>query len=351
MPPVARLDDHVDIGVLGRQQRKDTVVLDFDKVAAEPRDDPRNSRHLAGHVRHRDTQPCEAALAHQLAHQNRSEQARVDVAARQNGPDTPPPETVRVLRQHGDSGGAGALDECLFDIQQQRNRVLELRLVRQQDVVGVLAHERQRESPELGHRDALRQRVAAAGSRAAVERRFQRRVESGLDADHLDAGLDRFRRERHAADQPTAADRHDQAVEVRNVFDHLERDCALSGDDQRVVERMDERQAAARREVAGERRRVTQLFAMQDHLRPVRLRVLDLHERRVRRHHDRDRYAEALAVIRHGLGMIARRHRDDAAPLLVDRQAQQLVQRAALLERGGELQVLEFQVQVHAENA
>ena len=78
-------------------------------------------------------------------------------------------------------------------------------------------------------------------------------------------------------------------------------------------------------------------------LRAVTPGVLDLHHRRADGHHDGGGNAEPVRVIGHALRMIAGRHRDHAAPALVGRQRQQSVERAALLEGRGELQVLEFE--------
>ena len=69
---------------------------------------------------------------------------------------------------------------------------------------------------------------------------LHRRIELGLDADHLDVGLERLGGDRNAGNQPAAADRDDQRVEVRRVLEHFERDGPGAGDDLRIVERMDE---------------------------------------------------------------------------------------------------------------
>jgi hypothetical protein len=68
-----------------------------------------------------------------------------------------------------------------------------------------------------------------------------------------------------------------------------------------------------------------------------------LGEGRAERHHDGGRNAEASGVIGDALGMIARRHGDDAARAFFRRQRQQLGEGAAFLERGGELKILEFE--------
>ena len=55
-------------------------------------------------------------------------------------------------------------------------------------------------------------------------------------------------------------------------------------------------------------------------------------------------------MIGHTLRVIAGRHRDHPAPALVGRQRAQAIERTALLEGRGELQVLEFQPEPAAAN-
>jgi hypothetical protein len=65
-------------------------------------------------------------------------------------------------------------------------------------------------------------------------------------------------------------------------------------------------------------------------------------------HHDGGWYSQPLRVPGDALRVVAGRDRDDAAGALAGVQRQQAVQRAAFLERGGELQVLELQVKLAA---
>jgi len=56
-------------------------------------------------------------------------------------------------------------------------------------------------------------------------------------------------------------------------------------------------------------------------------------------------------VVSDRLRVVAGAHRDDAAPALGLAQREELVQRTALLERGGELQVLELEEHLRADEA
>ena len=67
-----------------------------------------------------------------------------------------------------------------------------------------------------------------------------------------------------AADQPAAADRHDQHVEVGHRGEHFERDRPRARDDRGVVERMDEHQPALGLELLGVGVGVVEPFAVED---------------------------------------------------------------------------------------
>jgi hypothetical protein len=83
-----------------------------------------------------------------------------------------------------------------------------------------------------------------------------------------------------------------------------------------------------------------QCFALQNDLGAKGLGRLDLHERRRDWHHDGGRNTEAARVIGDSLGMVAGRHRDDAAAPFVLAESGEFHERAAVLERIGHLQVL-----------
>jgi hypothetical protein len=71
-------------------------------------------------------------------------------------------------------------------------------------------------------------------------------VELGLDADHLDVRAQRLGGDAMPAISPPPPIGTDQRVDLRRVLQQLERDRALAGDDLRVVERVDEGEAALR---------------------------------------------------------------------------------------------------------
>src|SRR5436190_1084780 len=75
---------------------------------------------------------------------------------------------------------------------------------------------------------------------AAAEREHHRRVVLRLHADELDVGGQRFGHDARSCEQTAAADGHDEDIERGCVLEHLQRDRPLAGDDERIVEGMDE---------------------------------------------------------------------------------------------------------------
>ena len=191
--------------------------------------------------------------------------------------------------------------------------------------------------------DAVGDRRLAAFAMAVVDRVPRRREALGLHADDVQVGAERLRRRRHAGDQAAAADGDDQGVDLGLLGEHLERDRALAGDHRQVVERMDDGVAALLGELQAGDARVLEGVADEDDLGAEAARVLDLHARGEARHDDRRRDAHALRVVGDRLGVVAGRDREHALGALGGRELRHLVERAALLERGGELQVLELE--------
>src|SRR3546814_16902681 len=107
-----------------------------------------------------------------------------------------------------------------------------------------------------------------------------------------------------------SADRHDQRVEFGHILDHLQRHRPLPRRDMRMVEGVDEAQAAYGFKLPCMRISVVELLAEQDD-RPALARCLRyLHLRPRPWHHDRNRHAESLHVIGHPSPIFAPRRPD-----------------------------------------
>src|SRR5262249_37308820 len=118
---------------------------------------------------------------------------------------------------------------------------------------------------------------------------------------------------------------------------------ALAGDDDVVVERVHVAQALGSFETTRLVLCLVEAFAAEEDVGAMVPRVRHLHERRTFGHHDGGAYAQPAAMVGDGLRVIARAGGDDALLSLVLGEKEELVQRPALLERAGVLEVLELE--------
>ena len=181
------------------------------------------------------------------------------------------------------------------------------------------------------------------GRLAALETGVQRGARLRLDGDHAhvraDGGLD-------ARDQPAAADRDDDRVRVRRVLLDLEPDRPGACEHERVVERVDERPPRLLDQLVEPRERVARPGRLEVDRRAVAARRGDLLLGRALPHHDQRVDALRRRGVRRRLRVVAGADRDHPATLLLGREAADLVQRAAGLERAGALEELALEPRV-----
>ena len=189
---------------------------------------------------------------------------------------------------------------------------------------------------------AARRRVALA---LPARQRARRVVEAlGLARAHAQPRRRRLERERDPRREAAAAAAHEHVgvgdAGGRRLLGDLEADGALPRDHLRVVERLDQRHAALRRDPPANLLAALRLAVVQHHLGAVRLRVRNLERRRVLGHHDDRRDAERLRRARDALPVVAAAVRDDAARALGVGNRRDRAPRAADLERARALQAL-----------
>ena len=114
--------------------------------------------------------------------------------------------------QRREPGGARALDHGLLDLQQQRDRLLQIAFADQHDVV-----DQRRDDPQVISPGSLTAMPSASvspahGRSVPLMRLYIDGIQLGLDADHLDRAESLAPRS-HARDQPAAADR-DASVSI-----------------------------------------------------------------------------------------------------------------------------------------
>ena len=215
-------------------------------------------------------------------------------------------------------------------------------------IIDILLADGDRPLRDVLHRDAFGERAAAAARRLSAQGMIHGGIELDLDTHHFDLRLDMLGRHRDPGNDPAAADRHDDAIETGLVFEHLDADRALPGDDLVVVIGVDEDVALLLDHRLGGHLAVGQCLARKHDLGAMRPRALDLGRRRRLRHDDDRRDAELARVIGNRLRVVAGRHGDHPARPLGRGQIGHLVEGAAILERTGDLQVLEFDVDLRA---
>ena len=146
-----------------------------------------------------------------------------------------------------------------------------------------------------------------------------------------------------AADEAAAADGDDDGFEVRNLVEEFEADGSLPGDHFVVVEGMQEGEAVGVALADGFGAGFVVVGAVEDDFRAVAGGGGDLDQRRHQRHDDARADAVLAGVEGDGLGVIAGAGGDDAAAALVVGEGEDLVERAALFEGAGALQVVELE--------
>ena len=210
-------------------------MLDLENIGAEAAEPGGDLPEHAGPVGNGQAEGDDTVLALELAHHHRGKNARVDVAAAQDQPHLAAAEPVRPGQHGAEPGRAGAFRHRLLQGEIGVDRPLEMRLVDQHDLGDELAHDRQRQHADVLDRDAFRQRRAAEGPVLPAERVPERGIKRRLHPDDLDRGRPRARRNGVAGDQPAAADRDHQHLEVVGVFQHFQRDGPLARDHQGIV--------------------------------------------------------------------------------------------------------------------
>ena len=157
----------------------------------------------------------------------------------------------------------------------------------------------------------------------------------------LTSGMQRLDVAGDAGDESAAADRHEHRRQpVLAVTQNLGADGSLSGDDERIVERVNERHARLLDQRVAVRLRVGIAVAGQHDLRAHRPHRVHLDLRRRLRHDDHRAQLEHPGRVGDALRVIAGAGGDDAARTLAIRQVRDLVVGAADLEAEDRLQIL-----------
>ena len=162
----------------------------------------------------------------------------------------------------------------------------------------------------------------------------------GLHADDRHVGVEELGQGGHAGGQSAAADGHQNHIHVGQILKDLIGNGALPGGDGRVVEGVDVGGPLLLRQLGGQLRRVVEGLAVEHHLGPVVLRVVDLHQRGCSGHDDGGRHPGGLGGVGHALGVVARRGGDQPPGLLLVAEGADLIVGAPDLVGPGDLHIL-----------
>ena len=146
-----------------------------------------------------------------------------------------------------------------------------------------------------------------------------------------------------AGQQPATATADEQVVERARVFDEFLGRRTLPGNDVRVIEWRDERQATFAGDGTGKHLTIGDQTVVQHDLGAIAARRGNLHRRRILRHNDGGGDAEQSAGQRHRLRVIARRKRHDALGSPIFRHQRERIESAAELERTRALKIFRLE--------
>ena len=212
-----------------------------------------NSRNAPGPLGDRDRQQRLASFAELGALGDEPQPIEVHVGAAEHRGEPLPAHAAASRRSDFSPASASApagSDDRARVVEDVLDRGADLVVVDADDLVDRRLHDRERVLADLLHRDAVGEQPDLVEPDAAAGRqRLRHRVGiDRLDADHLHVGPERLDVGADAGDQPAAADGHEDRRRDSGLCRSIStRDRALAGDDQRIVEGMDEHQAALRR--------------------------------------------------------------------------------------------------------
>ena len=174
-------------------------------------------------------------------------------------------EAVSMLEQACQWRCTSALGDDLLVLQVHRDRFLD-RIVRHHEHV---VH--QRIDDLTGHHpgvldgDAFGDRGAVRLGRCMAFPSSCPVVSGDLHADDLHMRRERLQRDSDAADEATTAHGYQDHVDLRDIGEQFETDRALSGDHERVVERVDRDEASAGGQLGGVGGRPLEVVAVKYH--------------------------------------------------------------------------------------
>lgn len=176
-------------------------------------------------------------------------------------------------------------------------------------------------------------------------------IVAGLRLHPVDPAGRRQRADRQGAagEQAAAAEGREESVQRTDFFEQFLGRGALPGQHVGVIVGRDQGQAMALRQVAADLLAIFRIAVIEHYLPAVATGRLDLHRRRVGRHHDGRRDPQQARREGDGLGVVAGGERHHPGGTLLGGKPRQRVEGAAELERSHALEVFAFEEDFRAE--
>src|SRR6185295_8327150 len=188
-----------------------------------------------GAIRDSQTERHDAVVALELAHHDRGDYARVDVASAKNEPDLFPLEAFGLREHGGKAGRASALCHRLLQGEIGIDGAFKLNFVDQDDVRNEIANDWQRQFSDILDCDTFSKRRPPDRPTLIVQGVPDGWTECSFRAYNIDALALGARRNGIAGYKPAAADGKHQNVQVGNVLQHFKCNRSLPGNDTQIV--------------------------------------------------------------------------------------------------------------------
>src|SRR6266403_1641970 len=233
-----------------------------------------------------DAQAHQASVLYKAALDDAREQGDVDVSAANQHCNFLPHQRHSAVDQSCEGRSARSFGQSFFALEQQQDGIGDFFFFDRDDVVHILLNQRQGAVAGASDSDAIRNsggRLERHGL-AFGDGNFHRRQARGLNSENLYFGIRLFQRAGDAPNQPSATDRDDDGFEIGMLFDKLQADSALPGDDGVVIEGMHEGEMLGLTAADGLFESFVVICAVQNYIRAVATRCRDLDQRRGQGH-------------------------------------------------------------------
>jgi len=293
-----------------------------------------------------DAQADEASVFDHAALNDASQQRNVDVAPAHHDDDFFARNGQLTIDQGRGGGGSRAFGQGFFALQQQQDCVGDFLIVDGNDFVDIFLNHGQGPiaSPADGNTVGDGGGSGEGNGFALGHSSFHRGQPGRLHSVDFDLGIAFLDGAGDAGDQPAAADGHDYGLDIGKLLENFKTDGSLAGDDGIVIEGMDEDEVIVLCALQGGFVGSVVISAVKNDVGSIAPGSGDFGQGSGKWHVDARANTALPGMVGKALGVVSSRSGDDALGALGRREGEQLVQRAAFLERAGFLAIIELKV-------